>query len=113
VVRSVTVRNWSYTVLGVRDDGFLELERLGVNSQIKSTLSPASVELVRRGSLIEVPAQDLSGSLEQQVQEALHSIQPPFEPKLSYSLIESSNLDQVWGVSQTTPDGKHKYLQHF
>jgi hypothetical protein len=68
VVSSVTVRNWSYTVLGVRDDGFLEVERIGVNPQIKSTLSPASVELVRRGSVLQGAAQ-----------EALESIQPPLQ----------------------------------
>ena len=54
VVRSATVRNWSYTILAVTSDGLLEVERIGINPPIKSTLSPASVELIRRGGVVEV-----------------------------------------------------------
>jgi hypothetical protein len=101
-VRSVTVKHWQYKVVKINPDGFYVCERIGTNPVITQTLHLGSIELVAKADVINAAASDY--------QEALDSIQPPFEPKLSYSLIESSNLDQVWGVSQTTPDGKHKYL---
>lgn len=77
VVRSATVRNWSYTILAVTSDGLLEVEHIGINPAIKSTLSPASVELVRRGGVVEVVSQEVAEHLEQQ---ALDSIQPLLHP---------------------------------
>ena len=74
VVKNVSIKNWTYTVLGVKDDGFLEVERIGVNPPIRSTINPASVELVRRGGVVEVVSQELAEHFEQQ---ALDSLQQP------------------------------------
>ena len=74
VVKNVSIKNWTYTVLGVKDDGFLEVERISVNPPIRTTINPASVELIRRGGVVEIVSQELAEHLEQQ---ALDSLQQP------------------------------------
>ncbi len=76
-VRSITVKYWHYSVLAVKEDGFLDCERIGVIPKIRVAMHPGSVELVSKADVVDAASTELAEHLEQQAQEAIASIEPP------------------------------------
>lgn len=83
IVRSITVRNWEYKVVGITDDNYLDCERLGVTPSLRLTMHPGSVELVTTSA----------------EQSALDSIQPPAPTYKLYARGWKANNDN-WQIYQ-------------
>lgn len=108
IVRSLHVKQWQFVVVGVNSKEFLVCDRLKADPPIQQVLHVSAIELVTRASVC-IADQPEEEKMTHETP-AIDSFDAPPDPDLTYSLLESSNLDQKWSVSVLHKSGKYRFI---